>query len=402
MRKIIFFVLAAVLTLSGCARVPAPDPELASPPTPTPSSPIVGFCQLGEESAWRIANTESIIRAAEDAGVRLMYENAQQKLENQIKALRSFIAYKVDAIVLAPIVEEGWTAVLQEAMDAGIPVILEDRTISDAPEGAVAAWTGSDFYAEGEKAAEFLLEKFRNTAGHVNIVELRGTEGSTAEDRGVGFRDTLGSRPRFSILRSVSGDFMVSKGREAMRMVLDQTPPDTSIDVIFSHNDDMAIGAIEALEERGITPGKDVIVISVDAQEKARELVTEGKIACAVECNPDIGPAVLDLVQKVLRGEEVPDLTYSEEVVYTADSGAVSERDASVGIVVTMTSAQPSASASAASSGAGRLPAAKMRPGTVVASTSEDPPSEASSSASRGARNRPETQGGSSAGEEVP
>ena len=319
LRGFCIWIIATILLASAaCSYVPAPDPDDVSDPVP-----IVGFCQLGEESDWRVANTQSIIDAAQESGVQLMYENAQQKLENQIKAIRSFIAYKVDAIVLAPIVETGWEAVLAEAMEAGIPVILEDRRLTDAPEGAVVAWVGSDFEAEGRKAAAEVLSAFRDTEGQINIVELRGTHGSTAsERRAAGFRQTLGQRTRYNIIKSVSGDFMVSKGREAMRDVLDQIGAD-SIDVLFAHNDDMAIGAIEVLEEYGLVPGKDVFIVTVDAQEKARELVQQGRINVAIECNPDIGPAVLEIVQDVLAGRNVPTDTYSQEGIVTVPPSKV-------------------------------------------------------------------------------
>lgn len=316
-----------ILCAAGCSNVF--DAEPVVPGAPVESLPIVGFCQLGEESEWRVANTQSIMDAAQSAGIQLMYENAQQKLENQIKAIRSFIAYKVDAIVLSPIVETGWDAVLSEAAEAGIPVILEDRNLTDAPDGAVVAWIGSDFYAEGRKAAAEVLSAFKNEEGTVNIVELRGTYGSTAaEKRAEGFRDTIGERTRYNIIRSASGDFTLAKGREAMREIIDQIGAD-QIDVIFSHNDDMAIGAIEALEESGLVPGRDVFIVTVDAQEKARQLVAEGKINVAVECNPDIGPQVLEVVQDVLSGAEVPSVTYSKEGVVTKESLAEASSTAS-------------------------------------------------------------------------
>lgn len=313
--------LLAAAALSGCARDDSeylPVSELIG--VPKQSSPIVGFSQLGEESSWRMENTQSILDAAEDAGIQLMYENGHQKLENQIKALRSFIAYQVDAIVLAPLVETGWEAVLQEAADAGIPVILEDREVIDAPEGAVVAWTGPDFYAEGRKAAAQLLSEYKDAEGPVNIIELSGTQGSTAaQDRHEGFRATLGARDRYRIIKSVSGDFMLSKGREVMRELLGQIDTD-SVDVIFSHNADMTLGAIEAVEEHGLVPGKDIQIVTIEADDAIRELVQEGKVLCAVESSPDNGSDVLDLVGRVLAGEEVEDRTARSGGVITRKS----------------------------------------------------------------------------------
>lgn len=318
---LICVVLCPVLVLSGCAERSADDINLTELiGRPEQSSPIVGFSQLGEESTWRMQNTQSILDAAEDAGVQLMYQNGRQKLDNQIKALRSFIAYKVDAIVLAPLVETGWEAVLQEAMDAGIPVILEDRDVSDAPEGAVVARTGPDFYAEGRKAAAYVLQQFKNTEGPVNIVELSGTLNSTsAQERHNGFRDTLGSRARYRIMKSISGDFMLSKGREVIRALLDQQDAQ-DIDVLFSHNYEMTLGAIEAMEERGLVPGKDIMIVTIEAPEDVVPLVEEGKISCAVGSSPEMGDSVLKIVRAVLDGSEVPEQIRIPQTVVTKET----------------------------------------------------------------------------------
>lgn len=318
-------VLALLLLLAtaccGCTERSADDMNLTELiGMPEQSSPIVGFSQLGEESAWRIENTQSILDAAEDAGVQLMYENGRQKLDSQIKALRSFITYKVDAIVLAPLVETGWEAVLQEAMDAGIPVILEDRDVADAPEGAIVARTGPDFYAEGRKAAAYVLQQFKNMDGSVNIVELSGTPNSTsAQELHNGFRDTIGNRTRYRIIKSASGDFMLSKGREVMRTLLDQ-PGAEDIDVLYSHNYEMTLGAIEAMEERGLVPGEDILIITIEAPEEVVPLIKEGKIACAVGSSPDMGKNVLEIVQAVLDGQEVPQQIDIPQTVITGES----------------------------------------------------------------------------------
>jgi simple sugar transport system substrate-binding protein len=265
-----------------------------------------------------------------------MFENAQQKQENQIKAIRSFIAHRVDVIAFSPVVESGWDNVLLEAKAEGIPVILVDRHIRTDIDGLYVAFIGSNFMEEGRKAGRWLLEKFRDSGGPVRIVELRGTDGSSpAEDRAKGFREIIGKDERFEIVRSLSGDFMRSKGREVMEEILDEVLeealpayrdsfPDGTLDVLFAHNDDMAMGAVEAMEERGLSPGRDVAVISVDAQKSALEALSQGKINCIVECTPYVGEQLMDLVRQLAAGHGVPSTIYSEETVFTEDDPAES------------------------------------------------------------------------------
>jgi simple sugar transport system substrate-binding protein len=311
---------------------------------------VLGFAQLGAESEWRSSSSASIKEAARKYGVELMFENAQQKQENQIKAIRSFIAHRVDVIAFAPVVESGWDNVLLEAKAEGIPVILVDRRIrTDVREKLYIAFIGSNFIEEGRKAGRWLLEKFRDTAdlpqevsvgpespagtnelrppelerSPVNILELRGTDGSSpAEDRAAGFREIIGNDRRFQVVRSLSGDFMRSKGREVMEQVLsDYYDPAAgrTLDVLFAHNDDMAMGAVEAMEERGLRPGRDVVVISVDAQKSALEALRRGKINCVVECAPYIGEQLMDLVKQLVAGRDIPSIIYSEETMFTED-----------------------------------------------------------------------------------
>ncbi|MDR2656348.1 MAG: ABC transporter substrate-binding protein, partial [Oscillospiraceae bacterium] len=255
-----------------------------------------------------------IIAAAERADLQLMYLNADQSQETQIKAIRSFIAYQVDVITLAPIVEDGWDTVLREAKDAGIPLLLTDRAISISDETLYAGFLGSDFLEEGRRAGRFLLEKTRDME-RVRIVEISGTENSTpARERAIGFREVLGDDPRYEFIRSVNGDFLRSKGLECMENILKET---TDIDVLYSHNDAMTLGAIEAIESVGIAPGKDMIIITVDGEQGAIDLLKQGKINCVVECTPIIGDTVMELVKKLAAGEEIPRVTYSTEKVFT-------------------------------------------------------------------------------------
>ena len=286
---------------------------------------IVGFSQIGAESAWRTCNTRSVQEAAAERGVQLVYDNAEQKQENQIKALRSFIAYQVDVIVFVPIVTDGWDNVLQEARDAGIPVLVTDRKIDVADPSLYAGFIGTDSLKEGRNAGLFLLDKFKNererfdkTGDHINIVELFGTEGSSvANGRAEGFREVLEEHPEFKIVYSKSGDFLRSKGYELAVEFLEMYD---DIDVIYSHNDGMTLGAIEAMEERGIIPGTDIVIVTIDAQQAAIDALREGKVNCVIECNPKTGPEIIKLAEKLAAGESIPRLQYvHEEVFYETD-----------------------------------------------------------------------------------
>lgn len=275
---------------------------------------IVGFSQLGSESGWRVGNSKDVIAAAERAGVELIFNNANQKQENQINAIRSFIAYQVDVIALAPIVEEGWENVLAEAREAGIPVLLSDRYINIADESLFSGYIGSDFLEEGRAAGRFLLRKTQGR-GSVRVVEIAGTEGSTpARQRAIGFRELLSGDERFRIVYSVSGDFLRSRGKEHMRNIL-KTVED--IDVLYSHNDAMTLGAIEAIEEAGLVPGKDIVIITIDGEQGAIDLLKEGKINCVVECTPLLGDMIMDLAQRLARGEEIPRISHPVEQVFS-------------------------------------------------------------------------------------
>ncbi len=286
---------------------------------------IVGFSQIGAESAWRTCNTRSIQDAAAENGVQLVYANAEQKQENQIKALRSFIAYQVDVITFVPIVTDGWDNVLQEARDAGIPVLVTDRKIDVSDPSLYSGFIGTDSLKEGRNAGLFLLDKFKDrmerfdeTGETINIVELFGTEGSSvATGRAEGFREVLSTHPEFNIIYSKSGDFLRSKGYELATEFLEM---DEDIDVIFSHNDGMTLGAIEAMEEKGIHPGTDIVIVTIDAQQAAIDALREGKVNCVIECNPKTGPDIIKLAQRLAAGEKIPRLQYvKEEVFYETD-----------------------------------------------------------------------------------
>ena len=278
----------------------------------------VGFAQTGAESAWRTANTDSMRNEAAKRGIDLKFADAQGKPENQIRAVRSFIAQGVDAIVIAPIVETGWDPVLREAKRAKIPVILTDRTIKTEDETLFRCFIGSDFYEEGRMAADWLAKK---TDGKGRIIELQGTPGSApANERRKAFGDAIAKYPGLKIIDSQSGNFERTTGKVVMEALLKKHGHD--IDILYAHNDDMAIGAIQAIEAAGLKPGKDIIIVSIDAIKEAVQAVVDGKINCTVECNPLFGPKVYDTVAKIIAGETVPKKAFNKDELFDSTNAA--------------------------------------------------------------------------------
>jgi simple sugar transport system substrate-binding protein len=281
---------------------------------------VLGFSQIGAESEWRTANTESIKSAAKAAGIDLKFADAQQKQENQIKAIRSFIAQKVDVIAFSPVVESGWGTVLREAKAAKIPVILTDRAVNEKDSSLWVTFMGSDFVEEGRKAGRWLLENYK-APGDVNIVELQGTVGSApAIDRKKGFEEIIKAQPRFKIIRSQTGDFTRAKGKEVMEAFL--KAEGKKINVLYAHNDDMAIGAIQAIEEAGLRPAKDIVIISVDAVKGAFEAMIAGKLNVSVECSPLLGPQLMTAVKDLMAGKRLPKRIVTEEGIFPMEVAA--------------------------------------------------------------------------------
>ncbi len=282
---------------------------------------VLGFSQVGAESEWRTANTESIKSAAKDAGIELKFSDAQQKQENQIKAIRSFIAQKVDVIAFSPVVESGWETVLREAKAAKIPVVLTDRSVNVKDTSLYVSFMGSDFVEEGRKAGRWLVEKMKGTSGQVNIVELQGTVGSApAIDRKKGFEEIIKADPKFKIIRSQTGDFTRAKGKEVMEAFL--KAEGKKINVLFAHNDDMAIGAIQAIEEAGMKPAKDITIISIDAVKGAFEAMMAGKLNVSVECSPLLGPQLMAAVKDIKAGKPVQKRIVTEEGIFPMEVAA--------------------------------------------------------------------------------
>ena len=320
MRKLIALVLAVamMLVVAGCGGA---DEKKAD----GDKQIKMGFSQIGAESEWRTANTESVKQAAKDAGIDLQFSDAQQKQENQIKAIRSFIAQGVDIIAFVPIVETGWDTVLKEAKDAKIPVIIVDRDLKVEDDSLYVAKIGTNMETEGQKAFEWLNKYVtdNNVKPHegdkLNLVILEGTVGSTAAlGRTKGFGDGLAANAdKYNVLASQTGEFTRQKGQEVMESVLKSYG--NKIDILFAHNDDMALGAIQAIEAAGMKPGKDIIILSIDGVKGIFQAMIEGKANCTVECNPLQGPLLMETAKKVLAGEKVDKVVYVEEGVFPAD-----------------------------------------------------------------------------------
>jgi len=337
-----FMIMALPLLLTGCmwsGTGPQAVPELppvnstrepvsSQPTSEAPTDPIVlGFSQLGTESNWRNANTTSIVDAAEESGVTLIMENAEQSQEKQFEAIRSFIQRRVDVIAIAPVVQEGWEPILQEVKQAGIPVIILDRSVNVRDGSLYVTFIGSDFYEEGVKAGKYILDKMRNFPGPVSIAELEGTLGSTPSiDRGRGFRDTIKADSRFQVTHVLPADFTEEQGRIRMETLLEK-PKAEWPQVLYAHNDDMAIGAVEAIEQAGLNPGSDMIIISVDGTRRAVDYMIQGKINAVVECNPLLGPLLMQATKEIMAGRTLPKRMVPPEDIFTQETAAMEAQD---------------------------------------------------------------------------
>ncbi|MGN6505386.1 MAG: ABC transporter substrate-binding protein [Tepidisphaeraceae bacterium] len=308
---------AASFLVIGCEK--KNDTASTSTTQPAGKTLTVGFAQVGAESAWRTANTKSIKDEAAKRGIDLKFSDAQQKQENQIKAVRSFIAQGVDCIVLAPVVEAGFEPVLKEAKAAHIPVILSDRRAAVDDDSLYVTFIGADFVEEGRRAGEALAKV---TGGKAQIAELDGTPGSApANDRKKGFDEVLAKYPDMKVIMEQTGDFTRAKGKEVMEAFL-KSPEGKNINALFAHNDDMALGAIQAIEAAGLKPGKDIKIVSIDGVKDAFQAMADGKENAVVECNPLIGPQLFDLVADVVAGKQVPKRIDVKEGVFTQDQAA--------------------------------------------------------------------------------
>jgi simple sugar transport system substrate-binding protein len=313
-------LLAVLASLAACVGAPGASPASAIPPDgpkKTYQDLVVGFAQIGAESEWRTANTRSIQETAKRLGVELKFSDAQQQQANQIKAIRSFIAQRVDVIGVSPVVETGWDAVFAEVKQAGIPLILLDRH-ADVPDDLFSAFIGSDFVQECQRAC---AEMARLLDGQGRIVELDGTEGSAPQiDRRTGFEQCLKDHPGMRVITRLSGDFIRARGKEVMETLLREHG--RQFNALFAQNDDMALGAIEAIEEYGLKPGIDIKIISVDAERAAFEAMIAGKLNATIECNPLLGPQFFETALKLANGAPVEKWVKSKEDIFRQDTAA--------------------------------------------------------------------------------
>lgn len=303
MRKRALFAtlgVAIATTLAACGSGPAPGNGGGA----DDGTITMGFSQVGAESGWRTANTKSVQQAATDTGIDLKFSDANGKQENQISALRSFIQQGVDVLAFSPVVRTGWDAVLLEAKNAGIPVILTDRAVDTAVPDPYVSFLGADFVDEGRRAGQWVVDEYANQTEPVNIVILEGTTGADpAIDRNTGFEEAISASPNLNVIASQTGDFTRSGGKQVMEAFLKAHP---DIDLVFAQNDDMGLGAVEAIQAAGKTPGQDIKVVAVDATSDGMRALADGRFNFLVECNPLLGPQLMELAQKVVAGEPVP------------------------------------------------------------------------------------------------
>jgi len=315
--------LLAGAMLAGCSKSETPAASASASSAAPAAAPAaktltVGFAQTGAESGWRKANTQSMKDEAAKRGIMLKFSDGEGKQENQIAAVRNFIAQGVDVIVIAPVVEAGWDPVLREAKAAHIPVIDSDRQMVVSDPSLYACFIGSDFTTEGKMVGDWLAA---HTNGKGRILEIQGTPGSApAIDRHKAFVDAIAQYPGLTIIDSQSGDFRRTNGKEVMEAFLKKYGH--NFDIVYAHNDDMALGAIQAIEEAGLKPGKDVMVVSIDGLKEAVQAVADGKMNCVVECNPLTAPLIYDAAQKIVAGGTVAAVTYNKDQLFDSTNAA--------------------------------------------------------------------------------
>jgi len=291
-----------------------------------PKTWVVGFSQIGSESEWRTADTISVQDAiTNDPTLVMVYSDAQQKQENQIKALRSFIARRVDVILFTALVETGYGPVLQEAQKAHIPVVMIDRDVAKDDQKYRLTIMGSDFIKEGEKAATWVATYLKakgmdDGTTPIDIAELQGTTGSApAVERAEGFRNISKDHPNWQIKHSQDGDFTSSQGKQVMEAFLKDDP---KIQVLWAHNDQMALGAIQAIKEAGLQPGKDIIIIGADGVKGMFQAIVAGEANATIECNPLLGPQAVQAIHDLRAGKKLPARIWTIESQFDATNAA--------------------------------------------------------------------------------
>lgn len=317
MKSITFAILCAALAACCCV-LPSCNRKVEET---TARKIIVGFSQIGSESDWSTANSQSIKDEAAKRGVDLRFSDGQQQQENQTKALRSFIQQKVDVIIVSPVINTGWKEVLEEAKAADIPVILSGREIDVDDPSLYATFVGSDFVEEGKNAARWFIE---HTTGDLKVFELQGTPGaSCATERKKGFDEAIAAHPRIKIIASQDGAFTQAKGKEVMEAFL-KTPASEGVNALYAHNDNMALGAIQAIKAAGRKPGTDIKIVSIDAVRGAFEAMIAGELNCTIECNPLLGPKLFDVVEAILAAKKLNAIATKHKLLPTSALEALS------------------------------------------------------------------------------
>jgi simple sugar transport system substrate-binding protein len=282
---------------------------------------VLGFSPIVSWGGWSGANADSVRNAARESSMKVIMEDTRYRQENQVATLRSFVRQRVDVIVFAPVVESGWELVLREIRSAGIPVILMDRNIEVNDPSLYLSHVGSDFIEEGRRAGRWLLEYTKNEPGEIDILELRGSDGSTpVNDRKLGFAQAIAGDARYRIVESQSGNFLRSKARTITANYLAEKRH--RVRVIFAHNDGMALGGIDAVEAAGLKPGSDVLVIAVEGSRQGLEAIVAGKLNVSVECNPLLGRQLIAVVKDAAAGRQVPRRVVTDETVFTRENAA--------------------------------------------------------------------------------
>jgi len=308
-------VVALAALLTACSGDPQPPGANAR------HGIVLGFLPVATDGPWSEAFNKSVIAAAADAHVTLRLIDVHRRQENQIDALRALIAERVDYIALTPAVETGWDTVLREVRAAGIPVILLDRTIEVGDDSLYVSVIGSDFDEQGRRAARWLIAHAPDVPGEIDIVELQGTIGSApANGRKRGFADAISADPRFRIIRSQAADFSREGGKLIMERFLQAEG--NRIRVLFAHNDNMAIGGIEAIENAGFKPGSDILVVSIDGSREALEAMIAGRLNVSVECSPMLGPVLMTAVRDLAAGRPIPRRIVTQEAVFSSETAA--------------------------------------------------------------------------------
>lgn len=303
-----FLFLCTLFLLLGCQKkVTLSEPTI-----------VIGFSQSGSESSWRKRHTQSVLESLEKQDYEVMYRNGLMNQERQIQDIRTFIAFQVDVIVFTPLTENGWEPVLKEAKKAGIPVILIDREIKVTDSSLFLTHIGPSFKAEGNRAGIYVTNKFAETTDEtVNVLELSGLpDTSPTILRHDGFLETIRKNPKIQLVQSISGDYTRSKGKETIRELLKKDRL-AGIDILYSHSDEMTIGALEALDDAGIAPGKDLTIVSIDAQKNSITALKKGRINAVVECNPEVGPYLARTITRYLAGKTISKEIYMPETIFS-------------------------------------------------------------------------------------